>query len=127
MRSSWKELTSSVRKSRSRVRSATSHTGVPMLPAASVRLWQCASICSMSSAVVVFPFVPVMAMLRQTACCQPSSISLITGTARATNSLSNGCDGGTPGLTTARSNDPPGSFTAPRVTQTPCVESVAAS
>ncbi len=62
MVSSWNELTSTVSTSRSRSSSATSESGLPMLPQAMVRCPHAFSICASNSVVVVFPFVPVMAM-----------------------------------------------------------------
>src|SRR5437867_2594733 len=80
MVSSWKELTSNVRKSSSLVCSTTSHNGSPILPAATVLRCECVSTRATSSVVVVFPFVPVIARLRQRAAARPLLPRPITNT-----------------------------------------------
>ena len=105
MVSSWNELTSTVSTSRSCCSSATSQSGLPMLPQAIVRCPHAFNICASNSVVVVFPFVPVMAMTGTFTDRQPNSSSPIVSIFRDEKFVASGEIGSMPGLKTTKSYD----------------------
>ena len=75
-----------------------------MLPAAIVRLPAVSNIRLISSVVVVFPFVPVIATIGHRQYRYANSNSLKTGVFCRRNSVTKGRSGAIPGLNTAKSN-----------------------
>src|SRR4029077_13725716 len=119
--SSWNELTSTVSTSNGCFSRATSESGLPMLPQGIVRWPQAFGICASNSVVVVFPFVPVTAMIGISQERQPSSSSLIVSIPREEKLRANGEIGSIPGLRTIQSyTDESRSASDSQTTRTPC-------
>jgi hypothetical protein len=92
-----------------------------MLPQAMVRCPHAFNICASSSVVVVFPFVPVMAMTGTLTERQPNSNSPIVSMFRDEKFIASGEAGSMPGLKTAKSYGAEScSASAPQRIFTPC-------
>ena len=106
MPSSW-NAEISVTKTSSGFESRTHReTGSPILPTTRVVLPEASKISPARVVVVVFPFVPVIATKAAGESLQATSRSVTASTPSLSASRSTGIVGGTPGLTTIRSNSP---------------------